>query len=275
MIELNHVGLKIGDKQILHDINVQIPKGAIVGIVGANGAGKSSLLKVIGGVYNTYTTGKISMDTLLKCSYISDDKPLYHHLSGYENLTIYAYMNRISVDRLYIDILLSEVGFNPADANTRVSRYSLGMKQKILIACMFLKQPDVILMDEPFNGLDNVSTSLIQKFISTQSSAGKTFLISSHLVEELKKICTHIIQMEKGQVLAYSSIKKYFTDKNDIMVMSSNNQLLIQELDKYKVISYINHQDIICLKMNEAITYGMLFHAAKNAGVEISYISTH
>lgn len=199
VLTVEHLTKKIGKKTILEDVSLKLDRGQIAGLVGANGAGKTTLMKVILG-YSSYQKGQFNViENKHKKSNIGaliESPGIYPFMSGYDNLKL---LNE-SKNSNDIDTIVSQLKMNEYIHN-KAKTYSLGMKQKLGIAIAFLNQPQLIILDEPMNGLDPKAVRDVRELIIKKAQEGVTFLISSHILSELVKITNSIFIINKGKIV--------------------------------------------------------------------------
>lgn len=218
-IYLSNVSKKIKKNIVLHNVNLCLDKGKIYGFVGHNGSGKSMLFRVISGLVKP-TTGEVKIfgDVLHKdVSFPRDisvllEKPGFlEQYSGFRNLKILASIkNKINDDK--IKDTLKKVGLEPNDTRP-VKSYSLGMKQKLAIAQAIMEEPQLILLDEPMNGLDEDSVINIRKVILNEKNRGATILLTSHHKIDIETLCDDVFSINSGHI---STINK----REDILSQS-------------------------------------------------------
>ena len=215
VLTVEHLTKKIGKKTILEDVSLKLDQGQIAGLVGANGAGKTTLMKVILG-YSNYQKGQFNViENKHKKSNIGaliESPGIYPFMSGYDNLKI---LNE-SKNSNDIDTIVSQLKMNEYIHN-KAKTYSLGMKQKLGIAIAFLNQPQLIILDEPMNGLDPKAVRDVRELIIKKAQEGVTFLISSHILSELVKITNSIFIINKGKIVTETTeeeLNKY--EDNDL-----------------------------------------------------------
>lgn len=202
-VEFNSVTKKIGDNLIISDANFRLEKGKIYGLVGANGSGKSTLLKILLGLYSTKGTVSINgenlktnfKDALNKIGGIVDYVSFYDYLTAYENLRYFCLIYDEPLER--INEVLKIVKLDISDKK-QVKKYSLGMKQRLGIAIALLKDPDILVLDEPTNGLDPKGIKELRNLLLELKN--KTIIVSSHIIAEIEKITNEIIFINKSQV---------------------------------------------------------------------------
>ncbi|MEB6266847.1 ATP-binding cassette domain-containing protein [Staphylococcus haemolyticus] len=215
VLTVEHLTKKIGNKTILEDVSLKLDRGQIAGLVGANGAGKTSLMKVILG-YSSYQKGQFDViENKHKKSNIGaliESPGIYPFMSGYDNLKL---LNE-SKNSNDIDTIVSQLKMNEYIHN-KAKTYSLGMKQKLGIAIAFLNRPQLIILDEPMNGLDPKAVRDVRELIIKKAQEGVTFLISSHILSELVKITNSIFIINKGKIVTETTeeeLNKY--ENNDL-----------------------------------------------------------
>lgn len=201
IITIKNLSKKFKSNTILENINLDIKKGNIYGIIGRNGSGKSILLKTIVGLIK-YDDGVI---TVLDKTIINGEIPnnigvlinspgLLLEYSGFFNLKLLASINnKISEDDIYKT--LSLVGLDPNDKR-KVKNYSLGMKQKLGIAQALMENPDIVILDEPMNGLDDSSVAKIRELILDLKVQEKTIILTSHNKDDIDLLCDYVYKIE-------------------------------------------------------------------------------
>ncbi|MCG7840162.1 ATP-binding cassette domain-containing protein [Staphylococcus epidermidis] len=199
VLTVEHLTKRIGNKTILEDVSLNLNRGHIIGLVGANGAGKTSLMKVILG-YSSYQKGTFRIiENKNKKSNVGaliENPGIYPFMSGYDNLKL---LNETK-NTHDIDTIVSQLKMDDYIHN-KAKTYSLGMKQKLGIAIAFLNQPQLIILDEPMNGLDPKAVRDVRELIVKKAKEGVTFLISSHILSELVKITNSILIINKGKLI--------------------------------------------------------------------------
>lgn len=221
MLELRNVSKRFPGILAVDNVSFQAHAGEITGYLGPNGSGKSTTMKMITGLIET-TSGNIFFDgqpirrDLLgfkqRMGYVPEEPHLYSHLSGLEYLIMVGQLRglpaRPTADR--IDALLRLLTLH-SNRHAPISSYSKGMQQKVLLSAALLHNPDLILLDEPFSGLD-VSTSLVlREVIQELAARGKVVLFSSHELETVERVCSHVVILHRGKVVADDSIDRLRT----------------------------------------------------------------
>ncbi|CDE98743.1 aBC transporter ATP-binding protein [Clostridium sp. CAG:628] len=240
-VEVKNVSKSLGKNIILEKVNFNLEKGKIYGLVGANGSGKSTLLKIILGLYkskgkvyiNGYDVKKNFKEAISKVSGVVDYVSLYEFLNAKENLRYFAYLYEVPVKR--VDEVLDIVKLDGNDRKL-VRYYSLGMKQKLGIAISLLKDPDILILDEPTNGLDPKSISELRSTL--KSFKDKTIIISSHLISEIEKLSSDILFINKKTVsrITNDKVKREFKLGNYELakdILPDSNYLTDEEVSVY------------------------------------------
>ena len=208
VLEVNNISKRIGKKQILDDVSFFLCNKEIVGLVGKNGVGKSTLIKVILGLQkcnkgiikiNGFNLRTNYVEAIKGVSGIVETPDMYSYLSGYENLLLIKRMYKDVRDE-DIDRVVKLVNLNDS-INIKVSKYSLGMKQRLGIACSLLSKPNILILDEPTNGLDHTSIVELRNILLKLKEDGIGILVSSHNLYELENICNRVYFMDKGRIV--------------------------------------------------------------------------
>lgn len=197
----------IKGKTVLSHINLSLNSGYVYGFVGPNASGKTMLFRVLSGLISA-TTGIVSLNgKILKKAFpvlpnlgiLLENVSLYPELTGYENLDYLAKFNH-KIDKAGIIEALQRVGLDPADKR-KYGKYSLGMKQRLAIAQAVMERPDVLMLDEPTNALDQDSVKLIRGLIESEKDRGAIVLLASHNKEDIQLLCDHTFTMDGGAIV--------------------------------------------------------------------------
>jgi len=221
MLELRNVSKRFPAILAVDDVSFQARAGEITGYLGPNGSGKSTTMKMITGLIET-TSGNIFFDgqpirsDLLgfkrRMGYVPEEPHLYSHLSGLEYLVMVGQLRELPARRTAerIDGFLRLLSLH-SDRHAPLSSYSKGMRQKILFSAAVLHNPDLILLDEPFSGLDVPTSLVLRGLIQELAARGKVVLFSSHELETVERVCSHVVILHRGKVVADDSIDRLRT----------------------------------------------------------------
>ena len=206
IIQLEQATKRFNENIVLNNITVSFNKGLIHGIIGRNGSGKTMLLKVICG-FVPLTSGKIFVndvqigkgtDVPSDVGIIIETPGFLPNYSAFQNLKLLAKIKKkISIDR--IQEVMCLVGLDP-DNKKHVSKLSMGMRQRLGIAQAIMENPSLLILDEPFNGLDANGIEDMRNLLLDQKERGKTILMASHSSEDIKCLCDNVIRMEQGRI---------------------------------------------------------------------------
>lgn len=212
VLELVDLRKSFGEKDVLKGINLKVNKGSIIGYIGPNGAGKSTTVKLILGLLGGYT-GEIKIfgeeiskgnDTYKKrIGYVPEVPEIYDSLTGKEYLTFVGQLYGLEYDKAdeKAKKLMDILGI--ADSyGKRISSYSKGMKQKLILISSLIHNPEVLFLDEPLSGLDANSVMIIKELLAALAKEGKTIFYSSHIMEIVEKISDRIILINNGEIVA-------------------------------------------------------------------------
>ena len=206
IISVKNVGLTIGKTQILKDINVEFEEGKIHGLIGRNGSGKTMLMKCICGFIKP-TEGVITVDGKRVGKDVDFPKDMgiiietpgfIPYYSGYKNLKLLAGLNN-KIGKEQVRDAMQKVGLDP-DLKRHVKKYSLGMRQRLGLAQAIMENPKILILDEPFNGLDKDGVKEMREYLLSYKQQGKTILICSHSAEDISVLCETVHEMDKGRI---------------------------------------------------------------------------
>lgn len=217
---------------IIDNLNLKVEKGSIYGFLGPNGAGKTTTIRLILGLLSSEKdTIKIfgqslhgnELNVFARTGALIETPSMYGHLSGYDNLEITRKLRNVSKDR--INTVLELVHLKDT-ANKKAKNYSLGMKQRLGLAMALLSEPELIILDEPVNGLDPngiIETRELLKELNKKY--GTTIFLSSHLLSEIEKMATHIGIIHKGKMMFQGSTEELLSlkEKNAVLKIETNN----------------------------------------------------
>jgi ABC-2 type transport system ATP-binding protein len=216
MLELRHVSKRFKGILAVDDVSFSARPGEITGYLGPNGSGKSTTMKMITGLMES-TCGQIlfrgeSIERDLiaykqRIGYVPEEPHLYSHLSGLEYLTMVGQLRNLSAKSTTdcIDGLLRLFSLH-SSRHAAIASYSKGMRQKILLSAALLHNPDLLLLDEPFSGLDVGTGLILRSLIQELASRGKVVLFSSHELETVERVCSHVVILNRSKIVADDSI---------------------------------------------------------------------
>ena len=202
-VKLENITKQIGTTTILENICLTMKCGQIYGITGENGSGKTMLMRVIAGLVSLSSgqllfDGKNRVDADPNIGIMIENASLYLELSGRENLRLLASIRKRATNE-EIDQAIRRVGLEPEDKRT-FRKYSLGMKQRLMLAQAIMEQPEVLLLDEPTNAIDRKGVELVHQIMNEEAQRGAVVLLASHVDYDIRSLCSRVFLIEKGQL---------------------------------------------------------------------------
>jgi len=232
ILAVNGLKKTYGNIQALKGITFSVPTGSVFGILGPNGSGKTTLLGIVSDVLRASAGSYKLFDEAPTANHrkqigtLLETPNFYHYLTADQNLRIAAAIKgRGSND---IDRVLKLVNMEQWKTY-KFSSYSLGMKQRLAIASCLLGNPDVLIFDEPTNGLDPMGIAEIRGLIKNLHKEGKTIIMASHLLDEVEKVCTHVAILQKGELRVHGHVDTILAT-GDIVEAGAANNLQLQKL---------------------------------------------
>lgn len=233
LLECQNLCKSFGKKQILKDVSFEIDEGDILAFIGPNGSGKTTTIKLILGLQkidkgsvsiNNYDIEKDFVKAIEKVGAIVENPDTYMYLTGWQNLKIIANLYKDVSDKEIMDIV-KLVGLEKR-INDKVSKYSLGMRQRLGIARALINKPNVLILDEPTNGLDPEGIKDLRNLLKKLASDGMGILISSHNLAELESFCNKVLIIDNGKIIETSKVNEFKSNGNKYIFKVSNTDNL-------------------------------------------------
>jgi ABC-2 type transport system ATP-binding protein len=212
VISISDLKMKYSEEYVLNGIDLRIGEGQIIGYIGPNGAGKTTTIRIMLGMLDSYegqvsvlgeTVNEHNIQYKMKIGYVPESGHIYENLTGMEYLEFIGRIYKLNEETILLRSIKMAEFFTIADAmHNRISSYSKGMKQKLLIISAIIHNPQIIFLDEPLNGLDANSVLIFKEVLTKLAANGKTIFYSSHLMDVVEKISNRIILIDKGKILA-------------------------------------------------------------------------
>lgn len=225
ILEINSLSKNYGGVKALQSLTLQVPEGSIYGLLGPNGSGKTTTLGIVLDVLNASAgnfqwfgqpySGRVKR----RIGAILETPNFYPYLSAYKNLQIVADIKKAGHAR--IEEVLDLTGL-AARQHSPFHSFSLGMKQRLALASSLLGNPDVLVLDEPTNGLDPQGIADVRELILKIAAQGKTIIIASHLLDEIEKVCTHVAVLQKGVLKADGPVSDILAQQDQVLVAVPN-----------------------------------------------------
>ena len=240
---------KIYNKYVhaVKDVSLEIHKGNVYGILGPNGSGKSTTLGIVLNVVNK-TSGEYSWfggnvethEALKKVGAIIERPNFYPYMTAQENLELVCKIKSINYGKIQEKLELVGL-YDRKDFKFRT--FSLGMKQRLAIASALLNDPEILILDEPTNGLDPQGIHQIRDIIKIIASQGTTILLASHLLDEVEKVCSHVLVLRKGEILYSGKVDEMTSNEGFFELQAADNNALKEALDGHPAIDKIKDEE--------------------------------
>ena len=250
IVSIHNLQKNYGKKEVLKGINLEITSGQIIGYIGPNGAGKSTTVKILCGLISDFK-GEIeifgkdlrshTLEIKRQLGYIPENAVLYESLSAMEFMEFIGEMRGLDREHTrHKTEALMEIFEMKSNINQRISTFSKGMRQKVLICSGLLHNPDLIFMDEPLSGLDANSVIMVKEMLTHLAHDGKTVFYSSHLMDVVEKISDRIILIDQGNVIADGSFAELSKLSNDANLEKMFTRLTGNTNHEEKAEAFIN-----------------------------------
>jgi|TARA_R110002020_G_scaffold164412_2_gene351038 ABC-2 type transport system ATP-binding protein len=277
ILTVNHLTKKFGYLTAVKDLSFSIEKGNVYGILGPNGSGKSTTLGIVLNVVNktagdfSWFGGTISTHVALKKVGAIIERPnFYPYMTAIQNLKLVCKIKEVPQDK--IEEKLEMVGLLERK-NSKFSTYSLGMKQRLAIASALLNDPEILILDEPTNGLDPQGIHQIREIIKKIASQGTTILLASHLLDEVEKVCSHVIILRKGEKLYSGPVDEMLTSYGFFELRAIDEEALVTFLSKHASFGPIKQENgLITAILKEEMKATTLNQDLFNNGIVLSHL---
>lgn len=281
LLELHHVSKNFGSYKAMDNVSFSVDTGRIVALIGPNGAGKSTTMRAITGLMS-YKDGEIIFDeklvSLAKTSSLAKMGNLIEYPSIYPNFTARDHMNYYAMDskdHADIEELMHLTGIDGEKFGKRkAKKFSLGMKQRLGIAISLIRNPKLVVLDEPMNGLDPQSVRDIRNLIQTLAKKGISFLISSHQLDELQRLADDVVIINKGKILRRDTMADFLAEgKSAINVQTNDNEKMLA-IAKDAGWEATAKDDHVTITVTDGVSAQTVLAKATEAGLEVSDIQT-
>lgn len=259
-LKINNLTKSYGHFNALSDVSFNVHSGETIGLLGRNGAGKTTTIKCIIGAIEP-TKGNVSFndgESKMSIGYLPEERGLYLSATVYEQLSYFADLNNLEKNKIKSQIEKYLSRFDIADlANKKIKTLSKGNQQKVQLISAILHEPDLLILDEPFSGLDPVNVELFKSIVNEEKSKGRIIILSSHRMEDIEELCDRVIMLKQGKMLInntidelidiYSLKQQYYIESNaDISELISNVKGLsvIESKGFYYTFKYETEDDI-------------------------------
>ena len=268
---------KFGALVAVNDLSFTIEKGNVYGILGPNGSGKSTTLGIVlnvvnetSGTFNWFDGNTSTHEALKKVGAIIERPNFYPYMTAVQNLKLVCKIKEVPESK--IEEKLELVGLLDRK-NSKFSTYSLGMKQRLAIASALLNDPEILILDEPTNGLDPQGIHQIREIIKKIAALGTTILLASHLLDEVEKVCSHVVILRKGKKLYSGSVDNMLASHGFFELRTKNEKELLNYLESNTSFNTIKNNDgLITAFLNEEILADELNKILFDKGIILSHL---
>lgn len=268
---------KFGYLTAVKDLSFTIEKGNVYGILGPNGSGKSTTLGIVLNVVNktsgdfNWFDGSINTHQALKRVGAIIERPnFYPYMTAVQNLKLVCKIKE--VDEAKIEEKLELVGLLDRK-NSKFKTYSLGMKQRLAIASALLNDPEILILDEPTNGLDPQGIHQIREIIKIIAAQGTTILLASHLLDEVEKVCSHVVILRKGEKLYSGRVDEMIASYGFFELKAEDNEALLSFLKSNSNFSSITEENgLITANLKTELSASQLNKELFTAGINLSHL---
>ncbi|MDI6045938.1 ABC transporter ATP-binding protein [Flavobacterium yafengii] len=247
ILSIKNLNKRYGALQALKNVSFDIHKGNVYGILGPNGSGKSTTLGIVlnvvnktSGEYSWFSGSMETHEALKKVGAIIERPNFYPYMTAKENLELVCKIKGINYSK--VNEKLELVGLVDRQ-NSKFSTFSLGMKQRLAIASALLNDPEILILDEPTNGLDPQGIHQIRDIIKQIASKGTTILLASHLLDEVEKVCTHVLVLRKGEILYTGLVDGMSANEGFFELQADETENLILAVKTHPAVKTVVNED--------------------------------
>lgn len=277
ILTINNLTKKFGYLTAVKDLSFSIEKGNVYGILGPNGSGKSTTLGIVLNVVNKtsgsfqWFDGEVSThDALKRVGAIIERPNFYPYMTAEQNLKLVCKIKEVSTSNVYEKLKLVGLLDRKDD---KFRTYSLGMKQRLAIASALLNDPEILILDEPTNGLDPQGIHQIRELIKEIASRGTTILLASHLLDEVEKVCSHVVILRKGEKLYSGRVDEMIASHGYFQLKSNNQEALLTLLENHQAFGRINRDNgLITAFLKEPVEAAELNQLVFENGLVLSHL---
>lgn len=277
ILSIRNLNKRYGRVHAVNDLSLDIQKGNVYGILGPNGSGKSTTLGIVLNVVNrtsgdyAWFDGKLpTHEALKKVGAIIERPNFYPYMSAQQNLELVCKIKGIGYHKVQEKLELVGL-WERKDSKFRT--FSLGMKQRLAIASALLNDPEILILDEPTNGLDPQGIRQIRDIIQLIASQGTTILLASHLLDEVEKVCSHVLVLQYGKVLYSGTVAGMGSQQSYWELRSASLEALQTALEQYPDLSSITlEQDTVVVQAKSGLDAGLLNKFLSERGIYVHHL---
>lgn len=278
-LELKNISKRYGNYQALDNISFEVPKGSIFGILGPNGAGKTTMLRIITGIF-LQDSGEVRLNGVeanglsnsASIGYMPEERGLYKKMKVEEQAIYLAQLKGMAYSEAKekVNNWFQRLGMEDWK-NKKMEELSKGMGQKLQFVCTVVHNPSLIILDEPFTGLDPLNADLIKDEIFNLAKQGSTILFSTHRMEQVDEICNQIVLINKGKIILNSNVKEAQKSyQNNQFVVETEEMEAFQDSELFQIIKKENQQ--VTLKVSEGKSMNEILSYIVSKNIQIQSI---
>ena len=277
ILKIENLTKKYGKLIAVNDVSFNIEKGNVYGILGPNGSGKSTTLGIVLNVVNktsgnfSWFGGKLSThEALKKVGAIIEHPNFYPYMTAKQNLELVCKIKGVAKNQVQKSLEIVDLLDRQDD---KFKGFSLGMKQRLAIASALLNEPEILILDEPTNGLDPQGIHQIRGIIKRIAANGTTILLASHLLDEVEKVCSHVVVLRKGKSLYVGKVDEMNASFGFVTMQCDNMPLLKEVLSSHKGFGKITEEgEYIVAYLNEEMDASSLNKLLFEKGISLSHL---
>jgi ABC-type multidrug transport system ATPase subunit len=281
VLEINNLRKVYKDVVALDGLSFEVKRGQVFGLLGPNGSGKTTTLGILLGVlrqnegtFSWFNNGDKD-ENRKNIGALLETPNFYPYLSAFDNLLVVAKIKGMTDYSERIDEVLKRVNLFERK-KSKFKTFSLGMKQRLAIASAMLNDPEVLVLDEPTNGLDPEGIAEIRDLIKEIALSGKTIVIASHILDEIEKVCTHVAIMRKGKLLQMGELAEVMTQERLLLLKSADLNQLKNAIEKLSNAKFIKiKEDEILVSIDDDFDPAILNKELGGLGIYLSSLREH
>ncbi len=276
VLQINGLTKRYGAITAVNNLSLQIEAGNVYGLLGPNGSGKTTTLGAVLGIIQpdsgsfTWFGGMYGDQERMHIGSLLETPNFYPYLSPVKNLEITAHIKRIAEPR--IDDILEIVNLSQRK-DSAFSTFSYGMKQRLAIAAALIGDPEVLIFDEPTNGLDPQGIAEVREIIQRIAGEGKTIIMASHILDEVEKVCSHVAIIKRGTLLASGEVGAILSNDRQVDIATEDLSRLREVLSGFPGVNHISEKGkFLQLQVDPTLTAAQLNKIAFEKGLVVSHL---
>lgn len=281
VLQVDNLSKKYKKVDAVKGVSFDIKKGNVYGLLGPNGSGKTTTLAMLMGILHP-TQGSFSWfgngqedRNRLRIGCLLETPNFYPYLNAYDNLRVTATIKKMSNPKARIEEVLEYVDLKERGKRT-FRTYSLGMKQRLAVAAALLSDPEVLVLDEPTNGLDPEGIAEMRELILKIGSEGKTIILASHILDEVQKICSHVVMLKQGEMVYNGSMTELLLQRKSYRLMADDREKLLSVLSSLPQVKILTDEpDSLMVELDESLTGADLNRLVAEKGIYLSELHAY